>query len=175
MKKIKFLIWTILLIGLMGYLIESISEPDRCSMCADISRHALCIINLSTGEKLELDVYEPHPFIVGEIAEEQPGGYFTFIQGAGIQGHKIGAAYIIVSVPIKSVRMNRYFFCNSCRKLLSNERKSGFVLVDLKCPEEPIVYSINEDTSLDVRCYSVFVQENLDKQEYEITIRGHYK
>lgn len=76
MKKTTLLIWVILLTAVIDCSTETIPEPDRCSMCADISMHALCIINLSTGEKLELDIYEPHQYPVGEIAEEQPGGIF---------------------------------------------------------------------------------------------------
>ena len=82
MKKVG-IIWAMLLVVLMGCSVDSIPEPEKCSMCDDLPRHALCIINLSTGEKLELDIYEPHPFLVGEIAEEQSGGYFRLIRGAG--------------------------------------------------------------------------------------------
>ena len=161
MKKEKFLIWSILLIAVICYSTKPIPEPDRCSMCADISRHALCIINLSTGEKLELDIYEPHPFLVGEIAEEQPGGYFSFIRGAGVEGYRVGAEYIVVSVPIESGKIDQRYFCNSCRKLLENERKSSFVLVDLKCPEKPVMYSVNAEVSLYIRCYSILVEEDV--------------
>ena len=67
------------------------------SICDDLSRHGLCIINLSTGEKLELEIYEPHHFLVGEIAEEQPGGYFRFIRGATIEGHIACVEYSVAS------------------------------------------------------------------------------
>ena len=160
--------------AMTGCSTEPIPEPDRCSMCADISRHALCIINLSTGEKLELDIYEPHPFLVGEIAEEQPGGYFSLIRGAGIEGYKVGAEYVIVSIPIKSARMDQQYFCNTCRERLAAEMKNGYILVDLKKPEEPVVYSVNTATSFSVRCYSVAMQENVEDHRYEITITGHY-
>lgn len=164
-----------LLITVLGCSAESIPDPDRCSICADISRHALCIINLSTGEKLELDIYDPHPFLVGEIADEQPDGSFSFIRDAGIEGYKVGTEYAVVSVPIKSEKMDQQYFCKSCRSLLANETKGGYVLVDLQNPEEPVVYSVNAATSLSVRCYSVSTQENVDKQVYEITITGHYE
>lgn len=175
MKKVKLLIWMSLLMTMIGCATEQIPEPEQCSMCADISRHALCIINLSTGEKLELDIFEPHPFLVGEIAEEQPGGYFSFIRGTGIEGYKVGAEYIVVTVPVKSKNMDQQYFCNSCRERLVSETKSGYVLVDLKNPKEPVVYSVNTETSFSVRCYSVSVQENVDNQEYQITITGHYE
>lgn len=163
-----------MLIAVVGCSAEPVPEPELCSMCADISRHALCIINLSTGEKLELDIYEPHPTLVGEIAEEQTGDYFSPIRVAGIEGYKVGAEYVIVSVPMKSEKINQHLFCNSCRELLANETKSGYILVDLKKPEEPVVYSVNVSTSFSVRCYSVSVQENGEDHVYEITATGHY-
>ena len=175
MKQIKIYICIIMIISMAGCSTASIPEPERCSMCADISRHAICIINLSTGEKEELDIYEPHPFLVGEIAEEQPGGYFSFIRSAGIDGYKVGAEYIAISIPIKSEKLKMHHFCNFCRNLLANEKKSGYILVDLINPQEPVVYSINAETSFSIRDYSVTVQENVDDQEYQITITGHYE
>ena len=143
-------------------------------MCDDLSRHALCIINLSSGEKLELDIYEPHPFLVGEIAEEQLGGYFSFIRGAGIEGYKVSAEYIIISVPANSEKMDQQYFCKDCRDRLAAKVDNGYVLVDLYEPSEPIVYPINILTSFSVRCYSASVQENTEEDKYEITIVGHY-
>lgn len=173
MKKVA-IIWMILLAVLTGCSTVSIPEPERCSLCADLPRHALCIINLSTGEKLELDLYEPHPFLVGGIAEEQPGGYFSFVRGAGIEGYKVGAEYIVISVPVKSEKMDQQFFCNDCRDRLAVNVNNGYALVDLYEPSEPIVYPINISTSFSVRCYSTSVQENAEEDKYEITIVGNY-
>lgn len=173
MKKVAT-IWVILLVVLMGCSTVPVPEPERCSICDDLSRHALCIINLSTGEKLELDLYEPHPFLVGEIAEEQPGGYFSFIRGASIEGYKVGAEYIVISVPVKSEKMDEQFFCNDCRERLADNVNNGYVLVDLYEPSEPIVYPINISTSFSVRCYSTSVQENTEEDKYEITIVGNH-
>lgn len=173
MKK-PAIIWAILIVVLMVYPTVAVQEPEQCSMCDDLSRHALCIINLSTGEKLELDIYEPHPFLVGEIAEEQPGGYFSFIRGDGIEGYKVGAEYVVVKVPVKSEKMEQKYFCNSCRERLAVNANKGYVLVDLKEPSKPVVYTINASTSFSVRCYSVSVQENVETDKYEITITGRY-
>ena len=158
----------------LGYNIFTASEPDRCSLCADLSRHALCIVNLNTGEKIGLDIYEPHPFIVGEIAEDQSGGYFCFIRGAGVEGYKIAAESIVLSIPANSDRINQRLFCNSCRRLLCKEATSGYILADLKLPEEPVIYSTNTTTSFIVRCYSVSIQTNIEDNEYTITVTGHY-
>ena len=171
MKRV--FIGMILLFCILGYAIFSASGPDRCSLCADLSRHELCIVNLNTGEKIGLDIYEPHPFIVGEIAEDQPGGYFCFIRGAGIEGYKIAAESIVLSVPVTSGPINQRLFCTSCQRLLSKEAASGYILTDLKVPGTPIIYSTNV-TSFSVRCYSVSIQKDIEDNECTITITGHY-
>ena len=55
MKKLILPLITVLI--LLSACGTEVPEPERCSLCDDLSRHAPCIINLSTGEKLELDVY----------------------------------------------------------------------------------------------------------------------
>lgn len=173
MKKVAF----VLLLGI-GALIScylfAFQEPKQCAICDDLPRHAPCVINLKTGEKLELDLYEPHPFIVGEIAEKQPGGYFCFIRGTGIEGYKIAAESAVISIPDKTARINKRFFCNSCRELLRTESYMGYVLADLIKPQTPRIYSINDYTSFDVRCYNVTVQKITEENKYKITIIGCY-
>ena len=171
MKKLAVLS-VALLVLLSACSIESIPEPERCSLCDDLSRHAPCIINLSTGEKLELEIYEPHPFLVGEIAEEQRGGYFSFVRGAGVEGYKLGAESVTITIPIKADKLDCKYFCNFCRKLLADYTKQGYVLVDLKDTEKPIVYAINSDTSVTFRCYDITVQQINKDRKYEITIIG---
>ena len=151
-----------------------VPEPERCSLCDDLSRHAPCIINLSTGEKLELDVYEPHPFLVGEIAEEQRGGYFSFVRGAGVEGYKLGAESITITVPVKADKMDQQFFCNACRELLADHTNSGYVLVDLKDTDAPAIYEIDADASYSFRCYDITIQELMDEKKYEIIVIGTY-
>lgn len=147
-------------------------EPERCALCDDLARHAPCIINLSTGEKVELDVYEPHPFLVGEIAEEQHGGYFSFVRGAGVEGYKLGAESVTITIPVKSDNMDQRFFCNSCRELLVDCKNQSFVLVDVKDTDNPVVYEICDNTVFTLRCYEVTVKKLEEDKKYEITING---
>lgn len=172
MKKVAIIL-AILFVVWLGYSMNPVPEPEHCSMCDDLSRHGLCIINLSTGEKLELDIYEPHPFLVGEIAEKQPGGYFRLIRGAGVEGYIVGAEYGVVFAPVSSEKSDQQYFCNSCRERLTSKAISGFALVDLKNPDEPVVYPIDISASFSVRCYSVSVQKKAEEDKYEITITGH--
>ena len=168
----KLIIALISVLSLLSACGIDVPEPERCSLCDDLSRHAPCIINLSTGEKLELDVYEPHPFLVGEIAEEQRGGYFSFVRGAGVEGYKLGAESVTITIPVKSDRLDQQYFCNNCRELLANYKNQGYALIDLKDTDSPIVYAINADTKAAFRCYEISVQEITEDGKYEICIIG---
>lgn len=174
MKSKLIILGMILLMIFKSCASKDAPEPEQCSMCDDLSRHAPCIINLSTGEKLELEIYEPHPFLAGEIAEEQLGGYFSLIRGIGIEAYTVGAEFTVVTIPVKSDKLDQTYFCNSCRELLANERKNGYVLADLKDPKEPIVYPIVVGTSFSIRRYTVEIQEQ-SEEKYILTIAGHYE
>ena len=173
MKKLILPLITVLI--MLSACGTEVPEPKRCSLCDDLSRHAPCIINLSTGEKLALDVYEPHPFLVGEIADEQRGGYFTFVRGAGVEGYKLGAESVTITIPVNSDRLDQQYFCNNCRELLADYKNQGYTLVDLKDTESPVVYAISADTKATFRCYEISVQEIKEDGKYEITIIGTLK
>ena len=147
-------------------------EPDKCSLCDNLSCHAPCIVNLSTGEILELSVYEPHPFTAGALAEEQRTGYFAFIQGAGVSGHKLGGKSVTVTIPTESGRLIRQHFCTACLDLLADYANQGYVLTDLKDPKNPIIYGIYENTSFSFRCYDVSIQKHKDAEAFVVTIIG---
>ena len=168
----KLIIALIAVLSMLSACGTEVPEPERCSLCDDLPRHAPCIINLSTGKKLELDVYEPHPFLVGEIAEEQRGGYFSFVRGAGVEGYKQGAESITITIPVKSAKMDQQFFCNTCRELLADHTNSGYVLIDLKDTDTPVIYGIDADVSYSFRCYDISVKELKADEKYEITIIG---
>ena len=88
----------------------------QCSLCDSFPRHAPCILKLSSGELVELEIYDPHPNKVAEIADEQPSGYFSFICSAGLDGHMVTAEYLTAT----SESMNKEYFCSSCRNLLDD-------------------------------------------------------
>ena len=170
----KSIIWTILLLLLISCVATTILNTEQCCMCADISRHAPSIINLSTGEQLVLDVYEPHPFRSEEIAEDQPCSYFNHIQGAGAKGCRVGGEFVLVTIPIKSEKMNHRYCCNSCIDRLAKAEESGYILVDLINPQEPVVYPVSPASSFYIRNYSVSIQEVTHNNRYAITVTGHY-
>lgn len=124
---------------------------------------------------LELAVYEPHPFIAGELAEEQQRETFSFVCGAGVEGYKLSAESIIIKVPMNVDKMEENHFCNSCRERLADCENQGYALVDLKDAKNPVVYKIDADAQVSFRCYSIIVREIKEDGKCEITIIGILK
>lgn len=171
MKK-AVILCVALLVTLSACWTNQNREPDKCSLCDNPPCHAPCIVNLSTGEKLELSVYELHPFTAGELAEEQRTGYFCFIQGAGISGHKLGGKSVTVTIPTESKGLSRQYFCTTCLDLLADYANHGYVLADLKNPKNLIIYSLYENTSFSFRCYDISVQKGGNDKVFVVTIIG---
>lgn len=171
MKKLT-VICIVILVLLTGCTYVNAPEPEQCSLCAGLPCDAPCIINLSTGEMLELAVYEPHPFIAGELAEEQQSETFSFVRGAGVEGYKLSAESIIIKVPMNADEMEEKHFCNSCRERLADCKDQGYALLDLKDAKNPVVYKIDADAQVSFRCYSISVCEIKEDGKLEITVTG---
>lgn len=173
MQRIILVFMTIgLLLSLVACSDVNAPEPDRCSLCAYIPSHAPCLVNLNTGEVGEIVLYEPHHTLVGEIAEEQRGGYFRFMSVAGLQGY-LDACVPEAHVTVSDVneKYEEKYFCSSCRELLKAYSHCGFVLADLRDPETPTIYPVEEGTEFEVRCYTVVISET-DKGVLDISVVG---
>ena len=162
----------VLLLSLVACSGVSVPEPERCSVCDYIPSHAPCLVNLNTGEVGEIAIYEPHHTLVGEIAEEQRGGYFSFMSVAGLRGYLdacVPEAH--VTVPDEVEKYEEKYFCSTCRELLEPYAQCGFVLADLRKPETPTIYPVEVGTEFEVRCYKVSVIEDAEG-ELDITVLG---
>ena len=170
MRRIILAFMTVvLLLSMTACSGNSAPEPERCSVCDYIPSHAPCLVNLNTGEVGEIALYEPHYSLVGEIAEEQRGGYFSFMSVAGLRGHCVPEAH--VTVPGGVEKYEEKYFCSTCRELLEPYAQCGFVLADLRNPETPTIYPVEEGAEFEVRCYTVVITET-DKGELDISVVG---
>ena len=170
------IILVFVMIALLSSLVAcsgvSAPEPERCSVCDYIPSHAPSLVNLNTGEVGEIALYEPHHTLVGEIAEEQRGGYFRFMSVAGLQGYLdacVPEAHVTVSDGVE--KYEEKYFCSTCRELLEAYAQCGFVLADLRDPETPTIYPVEVGTDFEVRCYKVSVIEDAEG-ELDITVLG---
>lgn len=152
-------------------VVELFSTED-CSICGYIKCHAPCILNLTTGEIDELQLYTPHDQEVGELAEEQTGGTFSFISVAGLHGIKLTDPwYIELEVPIVGNKKRVSHYCDSCRKRLE-DYQSGFVVLDIYDLKNPIIYRIEDGASYEMRCYTIRISENQEKECFLLRIDG---
>lgn len=155
--------------------IASPPDPEDCSICGHLKCHAPCILNLATGEIGELELYQPHFRKVGEIAEEQTGGTFSFIYPAGLKGIRLTDPwYIEVDVPIGGERKNNALYCRKCRNSLA-EYKHGYVLLDIYNIEMPVVFDLEKVEILELRCYRISVYENDERETFCLRINGTLK
>lgn len=146
-------------------------EPVHCPICEGLRCHAPCLVNLHTGEIGELELYEPHPFKVGELAEEQRGGYFCFMTAAGLRGTKTADPWEIdMDIPAGGKPMRKNLFCRECHKLLANVSDDEYALLDLYDRSAPVVLSIRDGAEYSLRCYTITVIS--DENRYHMTVSG---
>ena len=171
MKKYIIPILAVILILIFARAILPAPEPERCAICDSIPMHAPALVNLATGEVGELAVYEPHPFKVAELNEYQQGGTFSFIYAAGINGYSDTANWEThITIPTNENEYEEKFFCKSCRILISSHTENGFLLLDLREPEEFSILSLGSDEIQRLRCYEI--QTTQQSNEVEIEIHG---
>lgn len=148
-------------------------EIEHCSICEGLRRHAPCLVNLRTGEVGELELYEPHPFKVGELAEEQRGGYFCFMTAAGLRGTKTADPWgVDVNIPAGGKPMRKNLFCRECRKLLADVSDDGYALVDLYDRSAPVAFPIRDGAEYTLRCYTITVTSGENGSGYYLTVSG---
>lgn len=151
LQKYKFYLLAALVLAL-AFLPRP--EPEQCALCGGLKCHAPCIVDLATGEVGELEIFEPHPTRVGEIAEEQRGGIFAFLPCVGQRAvQDQNARTCTVELPKNRAKMNPRYFCKSCRKLLAGMR--GYVLADLYDLSNIRVYPIKDGAVEAIRGYTV--------------------
>lgn len=165
-KQFCLVLATVLLLGMFYYN----REPERCGLCDWLPCHAPCLLNLSTGELGEMEVYDRHLEKVGEIAEQQQGGTLSFFPCAGLNATRDTVDWsTVVHIPENSGRMKNFHFCESCRRLLKQYRQDGYVLVDLYHVDRPVIYPIRDKAVYEIRCYNIDIQKDT---AFRITVTG---
>ena len=136
----------------------ALPKPEQCALCESAYRcHAPALMNLATGEILEMRVYEPDPVRPWELAEEQRTDYFRISNGAGLQGWCDGGIACHVNLR-EGVAMNDRLFCHKCRLLLAIAEMRGYTILDLHDPEHFRPYAIIKGQTYEINGYTVTVE-----------------
>ena len=147
-------------------------EQKECCLCSSFRFHAPCLIDLETGEIIELDLYFPHETKVAELADPQPEmGTFSFVILGNVKGTKLTDSKIIeLDVPVSEKTTNPAL-CQNCRKQLGGLIVGRYVLADLYDKEEKTLIPIGSDLSVVLRCYEITAKE-IEPGMVNIIIQG---
>ena len=146
-------------------------ETEFCHLCDQIPCHAPCLLNIHTGNLLELSIYDSDPAISKQLAKTQTGGHMEIITSGDVNLISLpDSQKAIARVPIEKADIAGNKFCPSCRDLLRTVT-SNYVLVDLFDTKDIKIYDIVEGNCCEMRCYSVSAKIG-DDHTIKIIIRG---
>ena len=134
-------------------------EEKECCLCNSFRYHAPCLIDLETGDLIELDIYFPHETLVAELADPQPEqGTFSFVKLGEASGYRDTAQERIeVEIPID--KTSNPVLCKACRQKLNAFNTDRYVLADLYAKldekEKHKLIPITDGMNVDLRCYSI--------------------
>lgn len=138
-------------------------DPDRCALCGGRVRyHAPCLLDASSGQLGEMQVYAPHPSRQGELAPmaEQPTGTFRFQPCAGLMGTRDTSTHTFqVILPEERKLPDPALFCKACRRLLAGAGAEGYAVVDLYDLDHVQAYPLRNEV---IRDYRVSVSDRND-------------
>ena len=148
-------------------------NPKECCICNSFRYHAPCLLDLETGEMIELALYEPHATKGGELAEDQPKiDTFSFVRLGNVTGTKLtGSRIIEIKVPTAD-STSTPALCENCRKMLNSDYTGRYVLADLYDMEEKTLIPIEDNKEMVLRCYEIIMNQNKEKDRIIVTIQG---
>ena len=160
-----FSFWTIIaLVAMVGC---DVQEEKRCCLCNSTVHTTLCMVDLETGDMLELDM----PSVSDAYGGESNVETFSIIRFGEVVGTKQTAPDVIeLCVPALECVKNMAL-CGQCRKLLSEDYCSRYILADLRNPGSPKVILVENDVDLTVYGYQIAMEQDVTNGTIDITIR----
>ena len=172
MKMWLKILSVVLIVVIAATAILLFTREKKCCLCSSFRHHAPCLIDLETGEMIELDLYFPHPTKVAELAEPQPEmGTFSFVSIGNVSGTKLTDSKII-EIHIPTDKTYNPALCSDCRKQLPFGYTGRYIFADLYSKEEKILLPIKADTAFSLRCYDITTESNIEKGGISVTIKG---
>lgn len=166
-KIVSAVLVVVLIIGAVWYFSQ---KQKDCCLCSSFRFHAPCLVDLETGEMIELDLYFPHPTKVAELSDPQPEmGTFSFVSIGDVTGTKLTDSKTIeLDIPTESI--TNPTLCRNCKKQLGGLVVGRYVLADLYSSEDKNIIPIKDDLILELRCYHITSQ--LEEDVLKLVIQG---
>lgn len=135
--------------------IVDLPDPEQCALCAEKRRYqAPCLIDLSTGEMGEMQVYTYGPTKQGKLdpREAQFSGTFSLRSCAGLTAFRDTDFHTCeVTLPAEQELINPALYCKECRMLLAGAGIEGYVILDLYDLDSVQAYPIRGEVIRDYR------------------------
>ena len=155
--------------------IGTLQEPEHCILCGyDMKYHAPVIVNLSTGDTIELQIYDAHPTIAAEVVPSKVLDVVHYYQKAGLSAIGSPSSQTCeCTVPRCREKIDLSLYCRNCRELLTEVSISGYVLADLYELKSIKAYPIVKGAVYDIRIYTVSISKNETTTGLRVTAKGH--
>lgn len=143
----------------------------ECCLCNSFRYHAPCLIDLETGELIELDLYFPDDKLVAELEYPQRMiDTFSLLKLGNVSGTKMtGNKTIELHIPNDTTAFP--LLCKECKKQIPGYT-SRYVFADLYDKEAKTLIPINANTKLALRCYEIIMNENKENKYIDVIIQG---
>ena len=166
----KVLCFLLIAVVILSAIFIMGQETKACCLCNSFRYHAPCLIDLETGELMELDLYFPHETKVAELAEPQPEmGTFSLIQFGAVTGTKqTDCKRVELTLP-SSGKVKKPALCKNCRQKAGSV-SGRYVLADLYTGDKNII-PICADLSVSLRCYEITVHTT-ENGSFRVIIQG---
>ena len=132
-------------------------------MCNSFLYHAPCLIDLETGNLIELDLYFPHETKAAELVDPQPQiDTFLFVHLGDVTGTKLtGSKVIEIDIPIAELQSD-LALCELCRGQIHGSVINRYMLADLYDRDNKNLIPIQAGLAIDLRCYRITTQKEED-------------
>lgn len=135
--------------------ITDLPDPEQCALCGEGGQyHAPCLMNLSTGQMGELQVYAYGPTGQSKLdpREAQLSGTLSFLRCAGLTAIRDNDLHTCqVILPGERELMDPAHFCKKCRQLLAGAGLEGYAVLDLSDRGHIRAYPIRDELIRDYR------------------------
>ena len=155
------------------------TEPERRAVCSNLqgpSFRAPCLLELSTGELTESEIYEPFGRYSGESVPEQNCNVMTFSRSGlplFIDRMKEVQRCVVYLPEEVDEDVNPFLYCRDCREKLAKIASYGYVLLDLYDLDAIQFYPVEECAEYSIRGYSVSIVRNKEQGHLVVTNVAH--
>lgn len=147
------------------------APPDACVLCdLEIPYHGPCLVNLATGDVVELRVYDPILSLSGQINLEESGTIELWTEKGVTLLRDTTNKTCTAHLNESNGRIDGTHFCYQCRGLISAVSTTGYVIADVYDSANITIYPVQTKENYTIRDYSVEIR---DDDGPEILVTGY--